>query len=216
MYYNGQGVSYNAAKTEKYLLAAANQGNVDAQALLAGFYWYQNTPEGFTKAKQWYEKAAAKNNAESMYALGYMYEHGNGVPQNYDLALNWYKKAAALQNSDAALAIGYLYDTGEGVTQNLNEANPNANYNLGLIYKYDENITKDEKKAVKYFEKAAELGHAKAQLELGFLYDTGIDGGKPDLSKAAMWYTKSAEQDNPNAQYNIGDMYLYGMVSARM
>ncbi|BCA94764.1 hypothetical protein TUM19329_11250 [Legionella antarctica] len=61
MYYNGQGVAYNAEKTEQLLLAASNQGNVNAQVLLAAYYWYLKTPEGFSKAFSLYQKAANQN-----------------------------------------------------------------------------------------------------------------------------------------------------------
>ncbi len=62
--------------------------------MLAGFYWYLNTPEGYKKAFEWYQKAADQNNADGQYGLGYMYDTGTGVPQNSDTAMVWYKKAA--------------------------------------------------------------------------------------------------------------------------
>lgn len=49
MYYHAQGVPYSAEKTEQWLLASANQGNVDAQVLLADFYWYQKHPKVIPK-----------------------------------------------------------------------------------------------------------------------------------------------------------------------
>ncbi|RUR07727.1 tetratricopeptide repeat protein [Legionella sp. km772] len=155
MYYNAEGVTYSPEKTEKWLLASANQGNADAQVLLAAFYWYQNTPEGFSKAVSWYQKAADQNNPEGQYGLGYMYDTGSGVPQNYETALIWYKKAAALGNSNAALAIGYDYDMGIGVEKNKTEA-------------------------VKWYDKAASLGNVSAQYNLGLMYEQG-DGVTQDL-----------------------------------
>jgi enhanced entry protein LpnE len=180
MYYNAQGVAYNAEKTEQLLLAAANKGNVDAQVLLAAYYWYLNTPEGFSKAFSWYQKAANQNNPEGQYGLGYMYDTGTGVPQNNETAMIWYKKAAEQGNSNAALAIGYNYDNGVGVkkdeaqaiqwyTKGADLGNASAQYNLGLMYEQGQGTTADINKASQYFEKAAEQGHAKAQLELGYL-----------------------------------------------
>src|SRR5262245_34310572 len=63
MYYEGQGIAFNAEKAEQLLLSAANQGNIDAQVLLAGLHWHQNTQEGFKKSLHWYQKAADQNNS---------------------------------------------------------------------------------------------------------------------------------------------------------
>ena len=43
--------------------------------------------------------------------------------------------------------------------------NPEFLYQLGLIFKNGEGVDKDDKKAAKYFEKAADLGHIQGQIE---------------------------------------------------
>jgi TPR repeat protein len=51
-------------------------------------------PQDYVRAREWYEKAAAKNDAVAMSFLGLLYANGQGVPQNYAEALEWYEKAA--------------------------------------------------------------------------------------------------------------------------
>jgi TPR repeat protein len=55
----------------------------------------------------------------------------------------------------------------------------------------------------------AEQGDAKAQNNLGFLYNFGR-GVAQDYAEAAKWYRLAAEQGNANAQYNLGVFYEQG------
>lgn len=55
----------------------------------------------------------------------------------------------------------------------------------------------------------AQQGDAKAQVFVGYLYETG-QGVRQDYAKAAKWYEKAAWQGNATAQMQLGDMYLKG------
>jgi len=55
----------------------------------------------------------------------------------------------------------------------------------------------------------AEQGYAKAQYNLGVLYNKGI-GVPQDYTEAMKWYRKAAEQGLADAQYNLGVMYHEG------
>jgi len=52
----------------------------------------------------------------------------------------------------------------------------------------------------------AKKGNAKAQYDLGLMYELGM-GAKKDLNQAFAWYQKSANQDYAKAQYNLGIFY---------
>ncbi len=82
-----------------------------------------------------------------------------------------------------------------------------AQYNLGLMYVLRYGVEQDYKKAIEWYEKAANQGHAKAQFILGDMYSSG-QGVRQDYKKAAEWYEKAATQGDANAQYNLGLMYL--------
>jgi uncharacterized protein len=55
----------------------------------------------------------------------------------------------------------------------------------------------------------AQQGDAKAQVFVGYLYETG-QGVAQDYTKAAEWYRRAAEKGNATAQLQLGNMYLYG------
>jgi TPR repeat protein len=59
--------------------------------------------QDYAKAREWYEKAAAKDQAQAMTNLGVLYRNGEGVPQDYAKARWWYEKAAAKGDEDAKL-----------------------------------------------------------------------------------------------------------------
>ena len=63
--------------------------------------------------------------------------------------------------------------------------------------------------AVKWYLKAAEQGHAKAQNNLGNCYYHG-QGVSQNYSEAAKWYRKSADQGLARAQNNLGNCHYHG------
>lgn len=62
-----------------------------------------------------------------------------------------------------------------------------------------------DKEAIEWAEKAAELGHSKAQFLLGYMVETGTAGYTQSV-KVVNWYTKAAKQGNMDAQFNLGRM----------
>ena len=63
-----------------------------------------------------------KNNYESFFKIGLMYEKGNGVEQDLEKAFQFYKIAAENNISAAQLNLAILYNLGEGVEQNIEQA----------------------------------------------------------------------------------------------
>jgi hypothetical protein len=57
---------------------------------------------------------------------------------------------------------------------------------------------------------SAEQGNAKAQNNLGFLYEVGQDVPQDD-GEAVKWYRKAAEQGHAKAQYNLANHYSRGL-----
>ena len=72
----------------------------------------------------------------------------------------------------------------------------------------------DYEKAATWYLKAAELGDAEAQNEVGELYEAG-NGFLQDHKKSHYWYEKAAAQGNAWALYNLGSLYWYGYVVER-
>ncbi|MHB9146875.1 MAG: ankyrin repeat domain-containing protein [Candidatus Amoebophilus sp.] len=79
----------------------------------------------------------------------------------------------------------------------------------GSMYYHGKGVAKDYIKALKWYQKAADQGHARAQCNLGMLYHQG-HGIAKDYIKALEWYGKSANQGYAQAQYELGWCYANG------
>jgi len=73
----------------------------------------------------------------------------------------------------------------------------------------DDFENKNYARAVYLFTKAAEMGLAKAQYNLGLCY-YDAHGVEQDYAQAAAWYEKAAVQGHVRAQFNIGICYVHG------
>ena len=57
--------------------------------------------QDYSKAREWYEKAAKQGHATAQDDLGFMYANGKGVEQNLAKANEWWEKSL---NADTVLA----------------------------------------------------------------------------------------------------------------
>ncbi|EEO27999.1 hypothetical protein OFAG_01152 [Oxalobacter formigenes HOxBLS] len=96
----------------------------------------------------------------------------------YEEAMSCFMKPDAQQKPEVMNHIAYMYHKGLGVE-------------------------KDQQIAVGWFKKAAELGLAKAQFNLGLSYQKG-QGASKDIHKAIEWFRKSAEQGYAKAEAKMG------------
>jgi TPR repeat protein len=77
--------------------------------------------------------------------------------------------------------------------------------NIGAVY----DIKAEYDKALEYYQKAADQGHANAQYNLGGMYGKGQGVGQ-DFREAIKWWRKAADLGFADAQYNLGVMYGKG------
>ena len=66
-------------------------------------------------------------------------------------------------------------------------------------------VTKDYAQARAWLQKAADQGHAKAQNNLGLLYEYGLGGAK-DYAQARAWLQKAADQGDADAISNLKEL----------
>ena len=82
----------------QYLKELAEAGNPEAQYELGGFYhWGRVSSADFTKARQWYERAAKQGNVDAMLGLAVIYGFGQGVPQDKAASFRWLVLASTQQ-----------------------------------------------------------------------------------------------------------------------
>ena len=80
-----------------------------------------------------------------------------------------------------------------------------ADYQAGM----DANNRGDYATALREWRPLAEQGDARAQFDLGLLYENG-DGVPRNYAKARQWYEKSAAQGGAKAQFYLGMQCAFG------
>lgn len=88
---------------------------------------------------------------------------------------------------------------------------PSSTNNVKNMYEraYDLHNQGRFAEALSLYQYLAEQGYAKAQFNLGVIYDLG-QCVTQDYAQAVYWYIKAAEQGNANAQYNLALKYQTG------
>ena len=89
------------------------------------------------------------------------------------------------------------------------QGQPDAQYNLGVMYREGHGVPQDYGEALKWLRLAAVQGHVEAQTNLGVMYAMGL-GVPQDYTEAVKWFRLAAEQGDPGAQHNLGVMYRDG------
>jgi TPR repeat protein len=74
---------------------------------------------------------------------------------------------------------------------------------------HGEGVSQNHEEAVKWYQKSAEQGNARAQNYLGMMYEIGA-GVSQNYKEAVKWYRKSAEQGDAVGQYFLGMIYENG------
>jgi hypothetical protein len=143
----------------------------------------------FSKAREFFLKAAQAGFALAEVNLGSLYFNGQGVAQDYAEAARWDRRAADQGLAPAQANLAALYLKGQGVAQ-------------------------DDAEALRLLLLAAAQGFAPAQNTLGTIYASGKTA-PPDLAAALKFYRLAADQGYAPAQANLGAMYANGRGVAR-
>lgn len=131
------------------------------------------------------KRLAINGDLDAQGSLARLYANGWGVMRDTTLAKNWARQAAALGNPEGEQVLGAISSL---------EASPIE--------------------AEKWTRLAAEKGHARAQFNLGQIYQFGL-GVEEDNEEAIKWYRRAAAQGNSDAQWRIGYFYYAGIFSVR-
>jgi TPR repeat protein len=200
LYEHGNGVEVDLSKAFEWYLKAANQGYTIAEYNVAVMYKNgQGIAPSPVDSVQWYRKAAQKGDIDAQYDLGKTYESGLGVKKSLIQAAMWYRRAAAQNHEKASNKLDMLHKNGDLAK---------AQYELGRKYEDGLKITQDDKKAAKWYRKAAKQNHREACYRLGMLYENG-HGVAQNYKEAEKWYSKAAEQGHEDAHHGLVRIYAY-------
>ena len=139
-------------------------------------------PSANARAIEWFEKAAAQDNATAKLCLALLLLHGEDVAH------------------DRERARGLLHDAADS-------GQPAAMFHLGEMYRLGHGEPPDASQAESWLRRAAARGHVKALLSLVQLFESGPE---PDANTAAVLCRQAAELGDGEAQYWLGQFYLAG------
>lgn len=227
--FNGMGIEQDKQKGIQYLTQAAEKGFDMAYSRLAQIcYDGDGVTQDYKKAFEFAKRGAGKNNS-AKWILAMCYINGYGTAQDYYLGTQWLVDAFSTHGEKIAK---FLEDDNDGTYSQylygLREYFINKDYAKAITFftkvdkaKVAEGKTmlgvctgnrnydkKNEKKAVKYLEKAS-VSSMAACYNLSSMYETGT-GCKEDKAKALELLKKAADGGVAFAQCKLGDMYMSG------
>ena len=144
-------------------------------------------PQGLETAKRLYQQAAGAGDAESMFALGKMYEVGVGASRDPAAAAHWLRRAVVYGHSGAMNLLAEKLMEGRGV-----RIDPGAGY-LMLV-------------------EAAGSGYPESQLRLGRLHSVAGNGRAADLASAKFWLEMAAKNGLVEAQFQLAVLHYDGRI----
>ena len=151
------------------------------------------------EAMKYYEMAAEQNNTLGMTNLADLYIQEDKLKKAKPLLVKAAEKEHGYAQYLLAMNFFDLYSENNKealfwLEKAANHDEPEALFQLGVYYSEGNDLAK----SIKYYQRAAELNHADAALELSYIYDEGSIV-EQDEDKALFFLKKSAELGNQEA-----------------
>jgi TPR repeat protein len=157
-----------------------------------------------------YKKAFELGNTHALYALGAMYDNGDGVEKDPVRARFYYEIAAEMKFAPAILSLGLQQERGLGVARDVGKAyalyqraadlgDARAMNWMGELTEKGLGVEQNAKAARILYEKSAGLGESEAMVNLARCYANGI-GGRKDIPQARRWLEKAAQSGSKQAK----------------
>lgn len=203
MYERGKVFTQNFDEALKLYIAASKQNYAPALMLLGDMYVQgHGVKQDYREAASLYRKAAELKDRQALYKIAELYLKGLGVSQSDSEALRLYMLADAQFGQDAGkfdMDMGGLFISDVAIDygsmlklleKDANAGNATTQFLIGNLYEeimfHPNFLKKDKAIAASWYRKAAEQGHAKAQLALGRIAKT--------YEEAYFWLTLAKNQ----------------------
>jgi TPR repeat protein len=176
-------------------------------------------PQNYTKARQWFDKAATHGDAAAFVELGDRFLWGQGARKNVREALKWYRKAAEAGEPAGAEKLAAMLHNGEGAAQNHPEAarwyrlaaekgeRAEPCEALGRMYSEGLGVAQDKAEALKWYRLAYERGDVSVAPMISMIYENGAAGVPADKQKALDWLLEGALHNYAPAMEYLGEAY---------
>lgn len=213
----GQNIKRNLKDTEKYLTKAANEGgNMYAMYEVALILTDRND----SGAIQYLKRAADTGHPDSMYQYAMIMKTSpKPTKQTQAEATKYFKMALEYGVTDQAYQQALALQTSkssklkqEEIIDNFKKLqnNPNACYQLALIYQSMEGTPGSGAQAANFMKQAADNGHTDAAYRYGLMSLTGAAGCKKNVLVSAEYLKNAADHGHRNAMYQYALMKHYG------
>ena len=198
-------------EAEKWFFKASEKGDISSSYELA-LIWYKDA----TTRKQGIDllmELADRGHTQSEHAVGMIHERGREVEADKDKAIFWYERAALKGHEMSQLNLAKIYlDEGGSedidravdlLEQSAKQGVEEAQFMLGIVYGDESNPgVLNETKSFTWFLRAARLGHAYAQYNVGLIFADGR-GVNVNQVKSLYWFRKASDQGVDAATYQI-------------
>ena len=139
----------------------------------------------FSEAFEKYRILAEAGSVGAQLRVAWMLETGCGIVSNPEEARRWYFKAAEGNSPEGEFYLGRLHRADKLYQAALNCFHNSADqnympsiYQLGVMYELGEGTEINKDTAFKYYERAAIMGHLRAQREMAMMLIKGHAGFK--------------------------------------
>lgn len=212
------------AEAAKWFRLAALQGHSEAQYNLGVIYASGlGVPKSFVQAYPWADMAAEQGLEVAVQFKESLENHmtAEQLERARDLREALSRWIGDVTGPQAAWVVDFrtgwgAFAQGDFATairtwQPLAEQGfPREQFLMGVAHTESGN----DAEAAKYYRMAADQGHARAQNNLGSMYEDGRGVPQSD-EEAAKWYLEAASQGLAGAQTNLGAMYAAGAIGPK-
>jgi uncharacterized protein len=217
MLIRGDGIERNYKQGFKWYKLAAEQGMATGQFIVGLAYylgdWSYVAKQNFQEAVHWLRLSANQGNPEAQFYLGRIYHQGGILERGQQNEFSWRKISDQNRIAEKQLDLWLGNNTKDEVAQDFDEAirwyqlaadqdNPDAQFNLGLMYLKGQGVSQNHEKGIDLIERASEKDHSAALYHLGLAYDLG-DGVEPNDEYSNWNYEIAAENGHSGARFGM-------------
>lgn len=186
--------------------------------LAESYYCGKGVKQDFSKAIDYYKKAADLCNSEAMQSLGQCYENGVGVKKDYLEAAKWYRRAK--EQRDSHLNSNeifnhrneekyHFFSADELVPDSIDEEVDRQEY-LEWLEHHIKQVHENNESYIDGLKSSANMGDLDAQIELGDIYsgsfyweyelceeeyEIDLNSVAPDKNESLHWYEMALKQE---------------------
>ncbi len=202
------------------LIAAAEEGNADAQNQLGDAYYDGiGVEQDYIQAFEWYLRAAEQGHGKAQYNVAYAYANGIGTQKNTSEAIKWYGKSADQGIALAEYVLAKMFIGGQYLEQDLtkgldllhkasNQGLDLAQYDLGTIYLEGKIVVPNVGKGISLLSLAADQGHKEAQFNLGLAYSNLPE---PNYPHAEKYLREASFNGHFKAMFELSRLYTINL-----